>query len=638
MDSTFFVTLALGFVLGFGVEWAIDYFVGRRKRLEADEPVSDSEVQRIKAENQRLAEQAASAESLRSVLSLRQQELDELRQELHAARTMNGADNNGWAQAQLVELKTLRDELAAKDAALSALDSQVQALSSQAFATRGDDGQKVENEQLRSALEAQDAELFALRQQLEEARSQMDSHSDRAHQLEPELVRMRTEAEQRSEAIVQMENRIRELESDLENRELATAEVMQLRFEKDEHQETLQKLRFQIEEKDREFQRLTDEAADMRRSLEGIEDARLLSAKAAALERDVESLKAISAAKDVAVAQAQEALSRMEAQLAFRPKPEDMSALQEQLSAREEEVASFKATVDELLRNLADEQHRVTRLQEDMVSREEILQELQRTREQFESAQMEHEQALASTREQFESLVADARSESERSVSAVREEFDAQLSASHAENQRLSEEIERAHAERKRLEAELAAAENEKLVLSQRLASEAVSVMAEPVIEPEVVELVATEPDHHTEVAVAESSDLIATELEGLKSQIAARDEAMKRLEEQVSRLAQIFRNPATDAAPPARPQMERPQLLVTRSDSNQRKDPLIQIRGVGHLFERKLWDAGIYTFADLAALNPDQVYEIVQPAEWQQIEPERWISEAAALALGTGT
>ena len=61
--------------------------------------------------------------------------------------------------------------------------------------------------------------------------------------------------------------------------------------------------------------------------------------------------------------------------------------------------------------------------------------------------------------------------------------------------------------------------------------------------------------------------------------------------------------------------------------------DPLGQIAGVGPVFEKRLWDAGIRTFADLAATTPDQVLAIIRPEHWQQIEPEPWIAEARARA-----
>jgi predicted flap endonuclease-1-like 5' DNA nuclease len=62
-------------------------------------------------------------------------------------------------------------------------------------------------------------------------------------------------------------------------------------------------------------------------------------------------------------------------------------------------------------------------------------------------------------------------------------------------------------------------------------------------------------------------------------------------------------------------------------------RDPLIDINGIGPIYERKLFEAGIYTFAALAALSPEDIRTIIQPEKWQSIEPEQWIAEARQRA-----
>lgn len=66
---------------------------------------------------------------------------------------------------------------------------------------------------------------------------------------------------------------------------------------------------------------------------------------------------------------------------------------------------------------------------------------------------------------------------------------------------------------------------------------------------------------------------------------------------------------------------------------SEQVGDPLSQIPGVGPVFERRLWEAGVLTFSDLAAMSPEKVIQIIRPEHWQQIEAEPWITEARNLA-----
>lgn len=62
-------------------------------------------------------------------------------------------------------------------------------------------------------------------------------------------------------------------------------------------------------------------------------------------------------------------------------------------------------------------------------------------------------------------------------------------------------------------------------------------------------------------------------------------------------------------------------------------RDRLQKIHGIGDVFTRRFNDAGVYTFAQLAALTPERAREIINPEEWQAIEPEQWIAEAQQFA-----
>jgi 1,4-alpha-glucan branching enzyme len=61
--------------------------------------------------------------------------------------------------------------------------------------------------------------------------------------------------------------------------------------------------------------------------------------------------------------------------------------------------------------------------------------------------------------------------------------------------------------------------------------------------------------------------------------------------------------------------------------------DDLQEIRGVGPVFARRLYAAGVLTYADLAGLSPDRLREIVQAQNWQKIDPEAWIATAKVMA-----
>lgn len=63
--------------------------------------------------------------------------------------------------------------------------------------------------------------------------------------------------------------------------------------------------------------------------------------------------------------------------------------------------------------------------------------------------------------------------------------------------------------------------------------------------------------------------------------------------------------------------------------------DRLQAIKGIGNVFARRLREAAVYSYADLAAQTPQRLAEIVQAKPWQRIEPEAWIAEARRLAAG---
>lgn len=59
--------------------------------------------------------------------------------------------------------------------------------------------------------------------------------------------------------------------------------------------------------------------------------------------------------------------------------------------------------------------------------------------------------------------------------------------------------------------------------------------------------------------------------------------------------------------------------------------DDLTQIDGIGPTFAKRLAEAGITTFAQLAALSPEEAREITHVTV--QSDPADWIAEAQSLA-----
>lgn len=64
-------------------------------------------------------------------------------------------------------------------------------------------------------------------------------------------------------------------------------------------------------------------------------------------------------------------------------------------------------------------------------------------------------------------------------------------------------------------------------------------------------------------------------------------------------------------------------------------RDPLEKIEGIQQVYQMKLYEAGILTFAQLAAASPSRITEIIEPQNWQQIDIMKWRREAALYAAG---
>jgi predicted flap endonuclease-1-like 5' DNA nuclease len=61
--------------------------------------------------------------------------------------------------------------------------------------------------------------------------------------------------------------------------------------------------------------------------------------------------------------------------------------------------------------------------------------------------------------------------------------------------------------------------------------------------------------------------------------------------------------------------------------------DDLAAIRGIGRIYQWKLRDGGINSYAQLAQATPERIRQILNVPAWRRIEPESWIEQAKALA-----
>jgi predicted flap endonuclease-1-like 5' DNA nuclease len=75
------------------------------------------------------------------------------------------------------------------------------------------------------------------------------------------------------------------------------------------------------------------------------------------------------------------------------------------------------------------------------------------------------------------------------------------------------------------------------------------------------------------------------------------------------------------------------PQSWIAQAKVMAEPDSLEDIQGIGIVFAKRLNEAGIYTFAQLAKLTAEQIEEIIQPENWQKLDSEKWIAEANELA-----
>ena len=57
--------------------------------------------------------------------------------------------------------------------------------------------------------------------------------------------------------------------------------------------------------------------------------------------------------------------------------------------------------------------------------------------------------------------------------------------------------------------------------------------------------------------------------------------------------------------------------------------DDMTVVRGIGPVYQWKLRDAGVNTYAQLAASDPDQLRRMLDIKDWQRVDIESWIEQA---------
>ncbi len=117
-------------------------------------------------------------------------------------------------------------------------------------------------------------------------------------------------------------------------------------------------------------------------------------------------------------------------------------------------------------------------------------------------------------------------------------------------------------------------------------------------------------------------------ELAALHNQLAADRAAALDLPETETPEAVHFSSPFAEDPKPAAD-----DLSFLTPGGCAHTDPLEDINGIGEVFAKRLREAGVCTFAQLARLTPAHVRRLAKVKDWQKVEPEKWIEEAAAFA-----
>jgi predicted flap endonuclease-1-like 5' DNA nuclease len=85
----------------------------------------------------------------------------------------------------------------------------------------------------------------------------------------------------------------------------------------------------------------------------------------------------------------------------------------------------------------------------------------------------------------------------------------------------------------------------------------------------------------------------------------------------------------------PVAPELAQPAVVAPPEPEPQAMDPLVDIVGIGPVTQEKFYAAGIQTFAQLAAADPDMLREIIGAMTARRSNVEDWIEEARQRMIG---
>jgi predicted flap endonuclease-1-like 5' DNA nuclease len=197
------------------------------------------------------------------------------------------------------------------------------------------------------------------------------------------------------------------------------------------------------------------------------------------------------------------------------------------------------------------------------------------------------------------------------------------LAAANAENGRLIGDLQLLEAEIVLLEEK-----NDRLTNSlQQIAElEQKLVHVEAQLEALEAEKDAAQAElHQAELANAEQSAQVATlqqrlaDAEAMRHKLSVTEQKLQTTDSHLQTLQD---------------KMENVQTKLSYSGKNE----LQLIKGIGPTYAKRLNEFGIYTFADLAECDAEQVTAIIKMKPWQAINIQEWLDEAKALAVTLNT
>lgn len=124
-------------------------------------------------------------------------------------------------------------------------------------------------------------------------------------------------------------------------------------------------------------------------------------------------------------------------------------------------------------------------------------------------------------------------------------------------------------------------------------------------------------------------------QLDRRQTELSAAQMTIEGLRSEHARLVQTHQKALSDLdASTAQAATHAADLAALRAvGTTERRDPLVDINGIGPVYQERLYAAGITTFAMLLEQGPDRLRELVEAKEWQDIDAEAWIAEARTFA-----